>query len=671
MSIKKSDVRYHLRFQVTPGKTVEQDTKILANECRKHGIEEVVLFFAGEEWNNGLLSKKDENMWFETVKKAKLILNKAGIETSLNPWMTVLHCDRGRRFPKEYKFKPLVSPNGETSKACASFADSTWRDYIAKLYGRFAKLGFRTIWVEDDFRYHNHDPLTWGGGFEPVMIERFDKLIGKKVTRQELVKNILKPGKPHPWRELWMQVWRETKLEVAELLAGVVDKNSGGKTQLGLMSSHPSVHSIEGRDWNRLFESLSMNGKVAHRPHYATYSEVPGKEMLYSIMMLDVQRDFRPDYCEVAPEVENFPFTGWAKSDSQTWSEMALDMFYGSDALLLDLFPFSINRITDEPKVIELLDKSKPALSWIAGKFSKELKTAGVGIPWKQDAAAYVQTGTGKVMEELSVSSMSPGNYLLPYGIPCAASLQPVNAIYGEYMWSFDDNEVMQLLSRGLLLDARSAEILCIRGFGKYVGIDFNKWVSREENTYSIELIVNEQCGVRKGTNLNANIEPRMAVIKPLSGAVEWTRIINPERGLVGAGIVVYKNKLGGRVAVQNPVALWARNYQRQDICKKLIEFLFGGSIPVSVTGGPYLMPVHLKNENNSFIVVFNGSSDTVQPEIHLSGDNIKIAEVTLLVPLEKPVKARYTIKKTVRGITVIPQIKMPYRSYIVVEQHI
>ena len=82
-------------------------------------------------------------------------------------------------------------------------------------------------------------------------------------------------------------------------------------------------------------------------------------------------------------------------------------------------------------------------------------------------------------------------------------------------------------------------------------------------------------------------------------------------------------------------------------------------------------MPVHLKNENNSFIVVFNGSSDTVQPEIHLSGDNIKIAEVTLLVPLEKPVKARYTIKKTVRGITVIPQIKMPYRSYIVVEQHI
>ena len=133
---------------------------------------------------------KEENMWFETVKKAKSVLEKAGITVSLNPWMTVLHCERGRRFPKDRKFKPAVSPYGEKSRACASFADKEWQKYIYNLYGRFARLGFRVIWVEDDYRYHNHEPLTWGSGFEPDVFNRFAKKIGQKPTREEVVKNL-------------------------------------------------------------------------------------------------------------------------------------------------------------------------------------------------------------------------------------------------------------------------------------------------------------------------------------------------------------------------------------------------------------------------------------------------------------------------------------------------
>ena len=183
-------VKYHLRYQIPPAKDVVDDAKILSSFCRKHEIEEVVLFFAGEEWNNGLLSRAEEDEWFKAVGKAKKILEANGITVSLNPWMTVLHCARGRSFPKGSGFEPTVSPVGETSKACASFAGPKWREYIYKLYGRFARLGFRVIWVEDDFRYHNHSPLTWGGGFEPDVLKRFAIKIGKKtVSRVEVLKN--------------------------------------------------------------------------------------------------------------------------------------------------------------------------------------------------------------------------------------------------------------------------------------------------------------------------------------------------------------------------------------------------------------------------------------------------------------------------------------------------
>ena len=285
--------KYHLRFQVIPGKYVKTDAEVLAKFCLKHKIEEVVLFFAGEEWNNGLLSRKEEDIWFDTVSKVKKILENKGLTVSLNPWMTVLHCDRGRKFPSDRNFKPMVSPYGEVSKAVASFADEKWQEYIYNLYGRFAELGFNTIWIEDDFRYHNHAPLIWGGGFEKEMIEKFCKKIGNNVSREEIFKNLLIPGRPHLWRKKWMKVWREVQLEVAKGIRDVVEKCSNRKTKIGLMSSHPSIHSIEGRKWIELFNTLAINNKVVHRPHFATYSEDIGKNKVYSIMMLDIQKKLR------------------------------------------------------------------------------------------------------------------------------------------------------------------------------------------------------------------------------------------------------------------------------------------------------------------------------------------------------------------------------------------
>lgn len=353
-------LRYHLRFQVLPGPRLAADTRDLVKHCQRFGIEEVVLFFAAEDWNNGLLSRADEERWFTAIAAARKILARAGITTSLNPWMTCQHCDRGRTFPPDRQFTPTVSPAGEVSKACASFADPNFQEYLAGLYARFASLGFRVIWVEDDFRFHNHGPLTWGGGFEQPVLDRFAAKIGRAVTREELVAALLRPGAPHPWRAQWFATWRELHLEVAAKLTAAVAAASGGTTRIGLMTSGVEMHSVEGRRWDEFFAAFSVNGRVAHRPHFAPYAEAPGHAKIWSIQMLDLQRNFRPAGCEVAPEVENFPFTNWVKSDTQTWAEMALCQIFGSDALLLDLFPFSANPASREPQIWKMLKCARP-----------------------------------------------------------------------------------------------------------------------------------------------------------------------------------------------------------------------------------------------------------------------------------------------------------------------
>lgn len=664
-------LRYHLRFQVIPGKNVEKDARILINFCKTHGIEEVVLFFAAEEWNNGLLSMIEEDIWFDTVEKVKRIIDKAGIVVSLNPWMTVLHFDRGRKFPKGRKFKPMVSPAGEVSKACASFADVKWRSYIYNLYGRFAKLGFRIIWVEDDFRYHNHAPLTWGGGFEPEILDRFGQKVGRKVMREEVVKNILKSGKPHPWRVKWMETWREIQLEVANGLSRAVAGNMPANTKIGLMSSHPDDHSIEGRDWTMLFNAFSINSKAAHRPHFAQYGESPGKDKIYSIMMLDVQKNFRPANCEAAPEIENGYFTNWTKSDSLTWAEMAFCMFYGSDALLLDLFPFSGNTANEEPEIGKLLDKSRPALEWISARFPKNLKTCGVGIPWREDAQAHVHTDKGKSMEELNATFLEPCYYLLSYGIPVSANQQKVNAIFGQLAWAFDDDEIQKMLSYGLFLDGVSAVILCQRGFGQHIGIDSKGLIDREEGKYSVEMVISKETCIRERFFLNANTPSRMAILEPRKGAREWTTIITPEQKRFGAGIVVYENKLGGRVATcaaANPMQL-PQSYQRQAITQKVIDFLAGDKfVSVMVTGGPHLMPIHFEGENRHFVVVFNGSPDTAKPVVRIGSARTRHMKAYLLAPLKKPSKARVNIVSTKNAATVRSQTGIPYLGFLMLE---
>lgn len=666
-------LRYHLRFQIIPGKHVERDAHILADFCKRHDIEEVVLFVACEPWNNGLLSAREENMWINTLKTIKPIMDKAGISVSLNLWMTILHGDFARTFPKDRKFKPLVSPCGEVSKACASFADPNWRDYIYKLYGRFAKLGFRVIWVEDDFRYHNHPPLTWGGGFEPEILNHFAQKVGRSVRREEVFKNILKPGKPHPWRVKWLETWREIMLEVAEGISSAVAANAPGETKIGLMTVDPVAHSIEGWDWQKLFESFAINNQVAHRPHYAGWCDVPGKDKDYSIMMLDVQRNFQPAWCEVAPEVENFPYTNWNKSDTQTWAEMALCMFYGSDALLLSVFPGAGNPPSDEPEIGNMLDKSYPGLEWISSRFSKNLQTHGVGIPWKQDAAEYVQTTTGESMYELIAFLHEPGRLLLQYGVPVSASRQEVNAVFGNLAWCFSDDEIHQMLSRGLLLDGLSADILCKRGFGRHIGVVSKGLVDREDAKYAVEVVTSKETGVREGIFYHVNSLLCLNMLGPREGAREWTTIITPERKRFGAGVVACENNLGGRVvtyAAVNPAdPCLARSYHRQVITHKIVDFLSGGKFTSAlITGGPNLLPMHFVGDGRHFVVVMNGSPDRSKPVVRIGGVTGKPRQATLLPPLTKPVRVKVDISSCRKTVTVTSQTEVPYLGFLVLE---
>jgi len=91
-----------------------------------------------------LVYKKFEEIkiWLNTIFRAKKELSKENIITSLNPWHTLLHCDRGRKLKSTQKFQLMVDYQGNQANCCVCPLDENWQKYIFKIF----QLDSRLVW---------------------------------------------------------------------------------------------------------------------------------------------------------------------------------------------------------------------------------------------------------------------------------------------------------------------------------------------------------------------------------------------------------------------------------------------------------------------------------------------------------------------------------------------
>ena len=78
------------------------------------------------------------------------------------------------------------------------------------------------IWLEDDFRLHNHLPLHWGGCFCEKHMAKFSESLGCRTERADFYKKLLAPGEPTVERKVWLDTARETMASLAGRLGAAV-----------------------------------------------------------------------------------------------------------------------------------------------------------------------------------------------------------------------------------------------------------------------------------------------------------------------------------------------------------------------------------------------------------------------------------------------------------------
>ncbi|AEV94371.1 hypothetical protein [Pediococcus claussenii] len=506
--------QYSLRFALDPINWDALKEEKLLKFCEDAHIDNVVFFINSEEINQGHQTIPQIHEWLSVIKSVSEHLKERSICTSLNPWTTLMHSDRGHKVNPVLGFGTMVDYQGIKADSIACPADPRWKKYIVDAYREFAELKPKELWLEDDFRHYKHTPLKLGCFCERHM-KIYQEQLGKKETRTEFVEAMLQTGEPTVERKVYLKVARQEMKEVAKEIEKAVQFVSP-ETRLGLMSSFPRWHSVEGRDWQGLFDNLSGPHKRVSRPHLPAYNEVsPLKYARDFEAITRVTAQFVGPKADVFPELENYMYSPFVKSKRFTQFQLESTALVGANGILLNLFDMMGNGIDETYDYQKILSESKQFMDFSAKNRLVIDDLQGIKVLIDQDSSNTIHTSDGSDPSELLPKEDSWLSLLGSLGIACypeihvkgSRYIDQVIAISGQFLRNLDNDSIKQLLIKNtVLMDGESADILFERGLQELISAKTGKWMKARTDYQSYEQI--------DGKTIDGIENPRMTMLQ-------------------------------------------------------------------------------------------------------------------------------------------------------------
>ena len=481
-----SNFVYSLRYTIDPRtNTPEKDTKFF-KFVQDAQIDDVAFFINPEELNASHLTEKETQIWLDAIIPLQKKIAEMGVTTSLNPWTTINHSDRGLSVNPEIGFDTLVDINGKKANSMGCPADQKWRDYLAERYAQYASIHPKELWLEDDFRHYNHTPLKLACFCDHHMKIYQDKL-GRTISRVDFVKEVLKPGKPTKARTVYLETARQEMIDTVAQVEKSVHQVSR-ETNLALMTSFPDWHAMEGRDWPTLFDTLvGENHPRVARPHLPAYNEI--SPLKYSRVFEEytiITAAYLGDGAVLYPELENYMYSGFVKSEKFTKFQIETAALVGASGILLNIFDMIGNGINETYHYAEMLSEIKPFLNKISEQRLQMNKIKGIQILVSQDSGFTIHTTAGANPEELLPHEKNWAALLSTFGF--STTVTPVVqgdkfegqtlAISGQLLRNFDNESITSIIrDNNVILDGESIQVIIDRGLGaKLLRLRTSEW---------------------------------------------------------------------------------------------------------------------------------------------------------------------------------------------------
>lgn len=417
-----------------------------------------------------------------------------GVTFSINHWHSVMHADLGKRMDPALDFRPMVDVEGNEAALCVCPLCEKWQRHIAGLYARYAQLEPSILWVEDDFRLHNHAPLVWGGCFCEEHMRLYSERAGKALTRKEFLRGVLGPGPPHPYRKIWLDVSRETMLSAARAIGQAV-RQASATTKVGLMSSVPHVHAGRGpRLGMRCFARWAAGLPPVDRIHLPGYQErPPARTWRASTAWPCSTAPFCPGRPRCTRSWRTSPIRCFPNPGRFTRFQLLSALVLNLAGITIDLYDLNGNGIVWEDGYQDMLRDVKPFLNRLTalGVFAGERR--GVHVLCSPDSSYTLHTTRGASMEELYPRETFFAQLLPALGIPAAYCLSPdirgqVVAASGQVLRNWSAETLNRLFARNfVILDGDALWTLLDMGLGHLAGVESARWLTQDSGACAYE----------------------------------------------------------------------------------------------------------------------------------------------------------------------------------------
>jgi len=614
---------YALRRTLTPWHFDELLAELIA-KAPIYGVDEVILKIDSEEFTHGQPPLDWVQAYVPKLLEAKEALETIGVRYSLNPWITVGHCDRGRDATQQLPgLQTTIGHDGSIAKVTASPLCPVWRRHFEQIWTFYAQTQPSVIWVEDDIRTFNHDPVVYGI-FDPLVLKRFSQRVGQQVTREQVVDALFQSGKPHAWRSLWLDMVGEIMVETAAFIAEVVHRTSP-TTFLGLMSSGPRTHCIEGRHW-QAFTSALANGKTLYsRPPLGNYQETSLRGFYFTADSIQLTRFCLPKNVIEQTEVENFPFSSYSNSAAFTFLKMAVSIASGVQGVTLNLFDHCGTPMEQESQLGEMLGVQKPMLNALADVAQRPGRIRGVRLLHHDQAGITQQLEVNQQWQSLIEDGQNLSEMLNTLGVATTYETEPVTAVSGQVLRAFKNSEIESMLgaNQGLLLDGVAAQVLMERGFGEQIGL---KSIKHPEPVFNQQRIAEElldinSCGkpqMYMTCSLpGVNNVARCCPMEPAEQATVISRFVAPDTRPIEPAMIYYENSAGGRIAIHaweyhSALGVGFANSYRKMQMQSAIQWLSRDKPALLIDGdGAYPLAIRKDLTNGDILMtLFNLSLD-------------------------------------------------------------
>lgn len=582
--------RYLLRYVLDPRYRTEEKLSALLEFCQEARIDDVAFFISPENLNVGHVTREEADRWLDAIGKAKPKLAAMGITTSLNPWTTLMHAWRGRKLQPGQDFTPMVDAQGHSGGTNCCPLCPSFTAYLVETYAHYAEaLQPNILWIEDDFRMHNHAPLQGGGCFCPLHLEAYGQRLGHSVTRQDLVQALLTPGAPTPERQAYLDVHRESMNALAERIGEAVHAVSP-QTKLGLMSDTASSMMAEGRQWTGMLEALAQGHPTISRPHLPYGEQAP---QTYFVDFCHRSRHTRavlgPDV-HIYPELENGTAGAFVKSMSYIRYQLDTSVLLDAEGMTLSILGFLGNGAggSDSAPLARMLHRSKPFLNALADLRLHQHEQQGVLMPAFEDTGYTLHLPAKAQLDDLNDRQTAWSGVFARYGIPAAFTdnldvQEQVVALCGQAIRALSPDAIRQLFAHNqVLLDGESAYALWDMGLGQLAGIQSACWQPLHSGQASYEQAMDGQTyGGLAEARLPVNADYLcLGYGRPVQ---QLTQAFAPDGRVMGPGMTVIENRVC-ILPYRDVLADWASVVRRDMLQKVLIEH-FKASFPLVADG--------------------------------------------------------------------------------------